>query len=77
MKKVDRVARNFIQRRGLSEFRLLITMLERNTSGQKIADHFKVSRERVRQWKDVLGTTITLYRVHPAVERIMEAETTN
>ena len=32
---------------------------------------FRSSRERVRQWKNTFGTVITMYQVHPEVERLL------
>lgn len=70
-KSRERVARNFIRSYGRSRFRRLLEALANNESGQIIADEFGVSRERVRQWKNTFGTVITLYQVHPEVERIL------
>ena len=70
-KSRERVARNFIRSYGRSRFRRLLEALAANESGQIIADEFGVSRERVRQWKNTFGTVITLYQVHPEVERIL------
>ena len=70
-KSRERVARNFIRSYGRSRFRPLLEALAANESGQIIADEFGVSRERVRQWKNTFGTVITLYQVHPEVERIL------
>lgn len=63
----ERVARNFIKARGMEAFRTLIDMFKRGESGQVIANHFGVSRERVRQWKGKLGETITHYSLYPEV----------
>jgi DNA-directed RNA polymerase sigma subunit (sigma70/sigma32) len=41
-------------------------------SGQVIADEFDVSRERVRQWKNTFGQVVTLYQVHPEVQRVLD-----
>ncbi len=62
-----RMARNFVKSRGRAKFRMLISMLERQESGQAIGDALGVSRERVRQWRNAFGETITLYRVYPDV----------
>ena len=70
-KSRERVARNFIRSYGRSRFRRLLEAFAANESGQIIADEFGVSRERVRQWKNTFGTVITLYQVHPEVERIL------
>jgi hypothetical protein len=70
-KSRERVARNFIRTYGRSRFRRLLEALASNESGQTIANEFGVSRERVRQWKNTFGTVITLYQVHPEVERVL------
>ncbi len=67
----ERVARNFIRTYGRRRFRRLLEALASGESGQQIADEFGVSRERVRQWKNTFGTVITLYQLHPEVERIL------
>jgi DNA-directed RNA polymerase sigma subunit (sigma70/sigma32) len=75
-KNRERVARNFIKAYGRARFRRLIEALEVGESGQEIANEFGVSRERVRQWKNTFGQVITLYQLHPEVERILrEART--
>ena len=68
----ERIARNFIERYGADRFRRLLQMLADGDSGQVIADEFEVSRERVRQWKNAFGTVLTLYQVHPDVQRLLE-----
>ncbi len=66
----ERVARNFIKTYGHSGFLHLINDLSAGRSGQQIANHFGVSRERVRQWKNTFGQVIVLYQLHPEVERL-------
>lgn len=70
----ERVARNFIRTHGRRRFRQLLEALANNESGQAIAEEFGVSRERVRQWKNTFGTVITLYQLHPEVERILNEQ---
>lgn len=67
----ERVARNFIDRYGAERFSTLIDMLSEGESGQVIADEFQVSRERVRQWKNTFGQSITLYQMYPEVADIL------
>ena len=67
----ERVARNFIKTYGRARFRRLLDALARAESGQAVAEEFGVSRERVRQWKNAFGTVITMYQVHPEVERLL------
>ena len=71
----ERVARNFIKRYGMVSFNLLIGMLAQNTSGQVIGDKFGVSRERVRQWRNTFGQTITIYRVYPEIKAQLGKDT--
>lgn len=67
----ERVARNFVKSYGRTRFRRLLEALARSESGQTLADEFSVSRERIRQWKNTFGTVITVYQVHPEVERLL------
>jgi IS1 family transposase len=67
----ERVARNFIKSYGRTRFRRLLEALARSESGQALADEFSVSRERIRQWKNTFGTVITVYQVHPEVDRLL------
>ncbi len=71
----ERVARNFIDRYGAERLEWLLQALARGESGQLIADAFAVSRERVRQWKNAFGQTLTLYQVHPEVQRVLRMDT--
>ena len=61
----ERVARNFIKTYGISRFRQMLNAFGENQSGQQIALTLGVSRERVRQWKNTFGETITFYRLYP------------
>ena len=70
-KSRERVARNFIRSYGRSRFQRLLSALAAGESGQAIADEFNVSRERVRQWKNTFGDMVTIYQLHPEIERIL------
>lgn len=67
----ERVARNFIKRYGMTRFREMITAFGENRSGQEIAKTLGVSRERVRQWRNTFGETITLYRLYPETKNLL------
>lgn len=69
--KRQKVARNFIKSYGRSKFRELLSSLADGKSGQAIADEFGVSRERVRQWKNTFGDMVTIYQLHPEIEKIL------
>ncbi len=68
-----RVATNFINRFGVENLQWLLDALARGESGQSIADRFDVSRERVRQWKNTFGQVVTVYQVHPEVQKLLAA----
>ncbi len=72
----ERVARNFVKSYGRTRFRRLLEALAQSESGQTLADEFDVSRERIRQWKNTFGTVITVYQVHPEVERLLRERRT-
>ena len=67
----ERVARNFIKRYGMTQFREMIAAFGENRSGQQIAQTLGVSRERVRQWKNTFGETITFYRLYPEAQTLL------
>lgn len=69
-----RIARNFVDRYGVDGLERLLDALADGLSGQLIADEFRVSRERVRQWKNAFGHSVTLYQVHPEVRRVLREE---
>ena len=69
--KRQKVARNFIKTYGRSRFRELLSSLAEGKSGQLIANDFGVSRERVRQWKNTFGDMVTIYQLHPEIEKIL------
>lgn len=72
MASAERVARNFISRYGVARLQRLLDALAAGESGQVIADEFQVSRERVRQWKNTFGDTVTIYQVRPEVRAVLQ-----
>ena len=66
---VETTVENFISKYGVDRLRELVRMLSDGTSGQKIADHLNVSRERVRQWKNLFGDVMIYYKLHPEVAK--------
>jgi hypothetical protein len=66
-----RMAENFIARYGTEQLHALLDALADGESGQRIAEQLDVSRERIRQWKNAFGQTVTLYQVHPDVQRLL------
>lgn len=73
MRNRETIARNFIERYGADRLNRLLDALASGESGESIAREFDVSRERVRQWKNAFGSIMTLYQVHPEVQRLVDA----
>jgi DNA-directed RNA polymerase sigma subunit (sigma70/sigma32) len=70
----ERVARNFVERYGAAGLERMLDALSDGVSGQAIAEEFGVSRERVRQWKEAFGRSVTLYQVYPEVRRLLKTD---
>lgn len=64
------VARNFIRQYGKGRFKRFLKMLQAGESGQKIAQEYGVSRERVRQWKNAFGKEVLSYDVHAHIGKL-------
>ncbi len=71
MSPAEKAARNFTRTRGKTAFRLFIQMLCEQKSGADIGKQFGVSRERVRQWKEIFGSTVSIYQPHAEVIRVI------
>ena len=70
----ERVARNFVRRYGRSALRAFVKSCEAGESNQSMADALGVSRERVRQWRDAFGRTVTFYSIHKEVAEILDED---
>lgn len=66
-----RMAHNFVERYGPEALRWLLDALAEGLPGPEIAARLDVSRERVRQWKNAFGSSVTLYQVHREVEDVL------
>jgi hypothetical protein len=66
-----RVAQNLIRTYGMPMFLRLVELFRANESGPVIAAEFKVTRQRVHQWKKVLGQERTIFILDPEVEALM------
>lgn len=65
-----RVANNIIKYYGKDRFVRLISLLESNTSGEAIAKEFGVTRQRVNQWKHILGVEKVEYTTNSDVKEL-------
>lgn len=66
-----RVAQNIIKKHGFDKFMALIDMYKRGVSGTAIAEEFGVTRQRINQWKQRLGTSREIYNISPDVELLI------
>jgi hypothetical protein len=66
----ERVAGNFIRQHGKAGFRRFLKMLQEGVSGEEIAEEYGVSRERVRQWKNTFGHSVTTYELDPDIKKL-------
>lgn len=55
------VAKNIISKHGKAAFQKLIESFQSGESSKKIVEAFGVSRQRVAQWKNVLGRQHVLF----------------
>lgn len=71
------VAQNIISEHGRPAFQKLIEMFRDNVSGEKIGFVFKVSRQRVSQWRVILGKQRFIYEVNPEIIDLVEPRPRN
>ena len=76
-KEPDRlvVLENLVDKYGLMQVRWLVKRLTLGHSGEGIAEEFGVTRERVRQWKNSIGSSAQVYQVHPDVQKVLKEST--
>lgn len=75
-KRTQTTVNNFIKKYGKQRFKWFLNAISNGVSGQVIADEFGVSRERVRQWKDTFGDTVTVYQLKPEVKNALGLRST-
>lgn len=67
------VLHNLLEKYGKERVVRLLHLFEENESGEVIAREFGVSRERVRQWRNLLGTTVTTFLPADGVAQVLGA----
>jgi hypothetical protein len=72
-----RVAKNLIATYGLERFTYLMDLFRNNISGPIIASEFSVTRQRVNQWRNILGEKRTVFIAHPEVEKLLGVPDSN
>jgi hypothetical protein len=65
------VAEHIIKKYGRVGFLRLLEMFKNAEPGPLIAAEFKVSRQRVLQWKNILGQERVLYILHPDIDAFL------
>lgn len=70
-----KVAQNVIKRYGVERFLKLIEAFHENTPGAEICAEFGVTRQRVQQWKQTLGTQHVMYELDADVAALVESKT--
>ena len=68
------VARNFMRNYGREAFRAFLAGCERDESGADWARTLGVSRERVRQWRNLFTVRVVCVTVHPEVRAIVDSK---
>lgn len=74
LRRRERVVRNIVERHGRAGLRRLVEGFRANESGQVLGDDLGVTRERVRQWKEILGREVRTYLVDPVAEKALHGE---
>lgn len=69
--KSEKVARNIASKHGAEKLRFLMDGFCKGESGQVLADSLGVTRERVRQWRDILTSTKVTVEIAPDVQSIL------
>ena len=69
--KSEKVARNIASKHGADKLRFLLDGFCKGESGQVLADALGVTRERVRQWRDILTSTTVTVEVSPDVQSFL------
>ena len=65
---------NIVERHGGAGLRRLVEGFRANESGRVLGDDLGVTRERVRQWKEILGREVRTYLVDPVAEKALHGE---
>lgn len=65
------VARNIIKKYGKPEFQLLIQMFQEGAPTRKVMQVYAVTRQRVAQWREALGTQVISFEPNPAIADLL------
>ncbi len=68
---VRTVARNLIRKYGKPEFQLLIQMFQDGAPTRHVMHTFQVTRQRVHQWREILGTQVVTFDPKPEIADLL------
>jgi len=63
----ERVIRNFLEKYGRRKLERLLEGFNQNVSNPVLGKELGVSRERVRQWKNLFGSSVEMYVLNPEI----------
>ncbi len=66
-KKSIKISENITKTYGQDKFDGLLVAFEQNIADSVLAKQFEVSRQRIHQWKQALGSTKIIYTIDPEV----------
>lgn len=67
----ETVTHNFIAKYGVEALETMLRGLAEGRTLQSIADEIGVSKERVRQWRELMGESTRTYVVHPGLQKYL------
>jgi len=74
MTRTERMSRNFIATHGKRELRRFLRDTQDGKSGQVMADRLGVCRERVRQWKNAFGVSVSVFTPYSEIQAIVDED---
>jgi hypothetical protein len=65
------VAENIIKKHGMTAFQLLIQLFQDGAPTRKVMKVYAVSRQRVSQWREALGTQVVSFEPSPRIVHLL------
>ncbi len=67
----ETATRNFIDKYGVEALETMLRGLKEGRTLQSLADEIGVSKERVRQWRELMGESTRTYVVYPDLQKYL------
>jgi hypothetical protein len=71
--EAEALARSLLAKHGATKLREILAMLRRNAPGTEIAEACGVTKQRVSQWRRVLGEESTTFEVRRCVTDVAKS----